>query len=148
VAVVWNPNADGGTYWTYDDDPFTDPTAPLNSTTTTHFPHWSGDDDFTPGESRRRYVGMNYAGNALLVGDISYVGLYEQVEGPPVTSVSEVTMDDVFVFKFQSSNDVDYVMESTTGMTNWDSADFTITGDGTELMALDPTGTDTSKVYA
>jgi hypothetical protein len=74
VAVVWNPDADGGTYWTYDGNPFTG-AAPQNSITA-GFPHWSGDDDFTPGDTRRRFVGQNYAGNALLNGDISYVGLY------------------------------------------------------------------------
>jgi len=148
VAVVWNPNADGGTYWTYDDDPFTDPTAPLNSTTT-NFPHWSGDDPWTPGESRRRYVGQNYAGNALLVGDISYVGLHslEQLAPPIVVTVNVVNVESAPMLQFDSEAGIDYELECSLDGSNWMGAGFATVGDGNIMHAFDPDGFDTNKNY-
>jgi len=145
VSVVWNPGADGGTYWTYDGDPFEDPGAPLNSTTT-NFPHWSGDDDFTPGESRRRYVGMNYAGNATLVGDISYVGLYslELLPPPYPVDVNTVSVDPAVSFWFDSEDGVDYEFQYTDNQTDWIAAGL-IRGDGGPKQVIDPADASSSQ---
>jgi hypothetical protein len=62
---------------------------------------------------------------------------------------SEITVADTLALQFQSTDSVQYQVQSSTNMPSgvWTDLDYVLNGNGGQMLAFDPTGITTAKQY-
>lgn len=112
----------------------------------------------TPGEWNVLFTGDAYGDGAWIESNNSGGSwnlrgdrdLIFRTYGPgAVLSVTNVLVEDVIALEFQSTLNVDYVLQFNTNLVveTWESAGWSVTGNGGPMLMYDATGFDSNKAY-